>query len=350
MSVIDVRGLTVDFASRGRPKFRAVDNVSFSLAAGETLALVGESGSGKSTVVRALGQLVKPTSGEILLNGAKAPHRGRGLRDYRRQVQLVFQDPFASLNPSFTVDHHLRRPLVIHGERRDNVTAAVEQLLDTVSLVPARDMARKYPHELSGGQRQRVAIARALAPNPSVLLADEPVSMLDVSIRLGIMNLLDTMKRDRNLALLYVTHDLATARYFSTKIMVMYRGEIVEHGMADDVILRPKHPYTQLLAAAAPSRAASLRQKTNAEATTGTAPAVRERRDFAVGDGCRFRPRCPFAMDICATRPPDFSTDPGHEARCWLYDPELSKKEAATGTGIRPAVDTLGSSASGMHD
>jgi peptide/nickel transport system ATP-binding protein len=324
MTALEVIGLTVDFASRGRAKFRAVDNVSFSLVEGETLALVGESGSGKSTVVRALGQLLKPTSGEILLDGERAPRRGRGLRAYRRAVQLVFQDPFASLNPSFSVDHHLRRPLLIHGEKRANATAAVESLLNTVSLVPAGDMARKFPHELSGGQRQRVAIARALAPNPSVLLADEPVSMLDVSIRLGIMNLLDTMKRERNLALLYVTHDLATARYFSTKIMVMYRGEIVEHGMADDVILHPKHPYTQLLASAAPSRAASLRQKATKKAPA--ARVVKEQRDVEVGDGCRFRPRCPFAMEVCKTRPPDFATEPGHEARCWLYDPELMEQ------------------------
>ena len=335
MTVLEVVGLTVDFASRGRAKFRAVDNVSFSLVEGETLALVGESGSGKSTVVRALGQLLSPSSGQILLDGQPAARHGRGLRAYRRAVQLVFQDPFASLNPSFSVDHHLRRPLLIHGEKRANATSAVEALLKTVSLVPAADMARKFPHELSGGQRQRVAIARALAPNPSILLADEPVSMLDVSIRLGIMNLLDTMKRERNLALLYVTHDLATARYFSTKIMVMYRGEIVEHGMADDVILRPRHPYTQLLAAAAPSRAASLRQKGTKKPLA--ARVVKEQRDVEVGDGCRFRPRCPFAMEICKTRPPDFATEPGHEARCWLYDPDLTETPGSAAV-VQPAA------------
>ena len=318
-SVLDVRGLTVDFAGRGAKTFRAVDDVSFSLTAGETLALVGESGSGKSTVVCALGRLVKPTGGEVLINGAKAGMRGRALRNYRGQVQLVFQDPFASLNPSYSVGHHLRRPLLIHGEKRADVDEAVQRLLESVSLVPAGDMAGKFPHELSGGQRQRVAIARALAPGPSVLLADEPVSMLDVSIRLGILNLLDTMKRERNLALLYVTHDLATARHFSDKIMVMYRGEIVEHGNADDVILRPQHPYTQLLAAAAPSRAAAMRKRAGGDARA--VPKVAERRELVVGTGCRFRARCPHAMEICATRPPDFETSPGHAARCWLYDP-----------------------------
>jgi peptide/nickel transport system ATP-binding protein len=330
-STMQVKDLTVDFASRTGPKFRAVDHVSFELVAGETLALVGESGSGKSTVVRALGRLLTPTSGEILLDGEPAGTRGRRLRDYRRQVQVVFQDPFASLNPSFSIDHHLRRPLRIHGESRSGVGGAIEQLLQSVSLVPAADVARKYPHELSGGQRQRVAIARALAPNPTVLLADEPVSMLDVSIRLGILNLLDNLKRDRNLALLYVTHDLATARHFSTKIMVMYRGEIVEYGPADDVILRSAHPYTQLLAAAAPQRSATRRPVparrkalTVADLAADT-PATAERREGTVDTGCRFRLRCPHAMDICTTRPPDFAISPGHAARCWLYDPALVK-------------------------
>jgi peptide/nickel transport system ATP-binding protein len=336
MSVLDVRELTVDFSGRGPGKFRAVDHVSFSLTSGQTLALVGESGSGKSTVVRALGRLVTPTSGELLLNGRPAGRRGRKLREYRGDVQLVFQDPFASLNPSYTVGHHLRRPLLIHGEKRGHIDEAVTRLLESVSLTPARDTVGKFPHELSGGQRQRVAIARALAPDPAVLLADEPVSMLDVSIRLGILNLLDTMKRERNLALLYVTHDLATARHFSDQIMVMYRGEIVEHGSADDVILRPQHPYTQLLAAAAPSRAASLRH--HAAGTTRSVAKAAERREVAVDAGCRFRARCPHAMEICATHPPDFETSPGHTARCWLYEPSEGTAEPLKSSLTTPAV------------
>ncbi len=186
-------------------------------------------------------------------------------------------------------------------------------------------MAAKHPHELSGGQRQRVAIARALAAGPAVLLADEPVSMLDVSIRLEILNLLDRLKRDRNLALLYVTHDLATARHFSSDIMVMYRGEIVERGPADEVILRPAHPYTQLLASAAPDPAASREKLAAArrarQAARTTRPGrVAERREAALGTGCRFRARCPHAMDVCATRPPDATVGPGHRALCWLHD------------------------------
>jgi peptide/nickel transport system ATP-binding protein len=255
VTTLEVRDLVVDFRQRGSSTLRAVNNCSFRLNQGETLALVGQSGSGKSTVVRAVGQLVRPTAGTILLDGKPPGRRGRALRAYRKRVQLIFQDPFASLNPAHTVRHHLARPiLMLHGTElaRASLDEEVAGLLRTVNLTPAEEIAGKYPHELSGGQRQRVAIARSLASGPDVLLADEPVSMLDVSIRLEILNLLDRLRRERNLALLYVTHDLATARHFAARIMVMYRGEIVEQGTSDEVILRPTHPYTQLLAAAAP--------------------------------------------------------------------------------------------------
>jgi peptide/nickel transport system ATP-binding protein len=262
VNVLQVRDLTVDFRLRGGTRLRAVDHCSFELKKGETLALVGESGSGKSTVVRAVGQLVRPASGTVLLDGAPAGRHGRALRAYRKRVQLVFQDPFASLNPMHTVRYHLARPIKMlhHGHTGARLDDEIYSLLRSVNLTPPEEIARKHPHELSGGQRQRVAIARALASDPDVLLADEPVSMLDVSIRLEILNLLDRLKRERDLALLYVTHDLATARYFSSEIMVMYRGEIVESGPADDIILRPSHPYTQLLAAAAPHPGASREQ------------------------------------------------------------------------------------------
>jgi peptide/nickel transport system ATP-binding protein len=323
MSILEVRDLTVEFAQRGGPRLRAVDKVSFDLRAGETLALVGESGSGKSTVAKALCHLVTPSGGALLLGGEPAGRRGRSLRDYRSQVQLVFQDPFASLNPSFSVEHHIRRPLRISGQPRAGIDKRIEQLLQSVNLAPPRVMAKKYPHELSGGQRQRVAIARALAPDPAVMLADEPVSMLDVSIRLEILNLLDALKRDRNLALLYITHDLATARHFSARIMVMYRGEIVEQGPADEVILNPAHPYTQLLESAVPHAATTRgqlavqrRERVQERRTVSAA----ERREAAADTGCRFRGRCPHAMEICATHPPDFEVKAGHTARCWLHD------------------------------
>ena len=311
MSVLDVRELTVEFG-----RLTAVDRVSFALRQGQTLALVGESGSGKSTVVKALARLLKPTAGEIRLGDSVVR---RATRAYRRSVQVVFQDPFASLNPMHTVDHHLRRPLALHtGLRGSALTSAVHSLLDSVNLSPATDFARKYPHELSGGQRQRVAIARALAPDPDVLLADEPVSMLDVSVRLEILNLLDRLKRDRDLAMLYVTHDLATARHFAGEIMVMYRGEIIEHGPSDEVILRPAHPYTQLLAAAAPDATRTRADLAAARHARRAARAGAERREMAIGTGCRFRNRCPFAMDKCAQHPPDAEVTPGHQARCWL--------------------------------
>jgi peptide/nickel transport system ATP-binding protein len=347
MSLLEVSGLTVEFGQRGGGRFRAVDNLSFTLRAGQTLALVGESGSGKSTVVRALAQLQKRAAGEILLDGRPAARRGRGLRAYRHEVQLVFQDPFASLNPMHTVRYHLARPLQLRPDRPrgEALDRAVHDLLGSVNLTPPEEVAAKHPHELSGGQRQRVAIARALATDPGVLLADEPVSMLDVSIRLEILNLLDRLKQDRNLAMLYVTHDLATARHFSAEIMVMYRGEIVEHGPSDSVILSPAHPYTQILAGAAPdpsaaraTLAAARRQRqtirdSRASPAAQPAPAARdaEMREAALGQGCRFRARCPRAMLVCETHPPDVVTAPGHRALCWLYAP-------GAGNGPGPAA------------
>jgi peptide/nickel transport system ATP-binding protein len=335
MSVLEVRDLSVEFRRRGGAPVRAVDHLSFGLNAGQTLALVGESGSGKSTVVRAVGQLVKPSSGTILLDGRPAGRRGRALRAYRHRVQLVFQDPFASLNPIHTVRHHLARPLLLgaHPPRGAALDEAVYQLLRSVNLTPPEEVAGKHPHELSGGQRQRVAIARALATAPDVLLADEPVSMLDVSIRLEILSLLDALKRDRNLALLYVTHDLATARHFSAEIMVMYRGEIVERGPSDEVILRPAHPYTQLLASAAPDPAASRESLAAARRARQAARAARpgreaEWREALAGAGCRFRARCPHAMEVCATRPPEAAVGPAHRVLCWLHDTAASSSQA----------------------
>ena len=323
MSVLEVRDLTVEYRQRGGARFRAVDGLSFALQEGQTLALVGESGSGKSTVVRAIARLVKPTAGEILLDGRPAARHGAALRAYRHRVQMIFQDPFASLNPMHTVAHHLRRPLQLsqrhlHGAALDAATA---DLLRSVNLTPPDEIAGKHPHELSGGQRQRVAIARALATDPDVLLADEPVSMLDVSIRLEILNLLDRLKADRNLALLYVTHDLATARHFSSEIVVMYRGEIVERGPSDEVILHPSHPYTQILSRAAPDPTASRAALAAARAKRQSARAARtaEEREADLGTGCRFRTRCPFATDICTRNPDDMDVSPGHQARCWLY-------------------------------
>lgn len=269
MTTLEFRNVFKRYKVRGGWRSKelvAVNDVSFTLESGKTVALVGQSGSGKSTIAKLLLQLERPSAGEILLDGKPVRGRGRGLRDYRHQVQMVFQDPFASLNPYHSVAHHLARPLKLHGRGStgSELEAGVARLLERVRLTPAEEFAAKHPHELSGGQRQRVAIARALAPEPSMLIADEPVSMLDVSIRLGVLNLLSALQREENLGVLYITHDLATARHFSDEILVMYRGEIVERGPADDVILNPQHEYTKLLAAAAPNPELRLQQLSGA--------------------------------------------------------------------------------------
>ncbi|MET4780430.1 ATP-binding cassette domain-containing protein [Glaciihabitans sp. UYNi722] len=257
MTTLEVTDLSKNYRLRAGTKstlLRAVKDVNFTLEPGRTIALVGQSGSGKSTVARMIAQLEAPTSGDILLNGKSFARHGRGLREYRDEVQMVFQDPFASLNPFHTIEHHLARPLLLHGKASGKleVRQKVRELLERVNLEPADDFIDRRPHELSGGQRQRVAIARALAPGPNVLIADEPVSMLDVSVRLGVLNLLARLQREENLAVLYITHDLATARHFSDEILVMYQGEVVERGPADDVILNPQADFTKQLAAAAP--------------------------------------------------------------------------------------------------
>jgi peptide/nickel transport system ATP-binding protein len=258
MTILEARSLGKDYRLRHgfrTTNLRAVDDVSFTLDPGRTVALVGQSGSGKSTIAKLLLQLERPTSGVILLDGQPVRRRGAGLTSYRRTVQMVFQDPYASLNPYHTVEHHLARPLRLHHHdlAGADIHRCVLRLLERVRLTPAENVARRRPHELSGGQRQRVAIARALAPGPGILIADEPVSMLDVSIRLGVLNLLATLQREEELGVLYITHDLATARHFSDEILVMYRGRIVERGPADDVILNPQHEYTRTLAEAAPN-------------------------------------------------------------------------------------------------
>jgi peptide/nickel transport system ATP-binding protein len=317
MTVLEVQHLSKTFVihdRRRRRTLRAVDDVSFVLRSGSTVALVGESGSGKSTITRMLARLTRPTSGEIRLDGEPVRHGPRAVRHYRGEVQMIFQDPFGSLNPIHTVGYHLRRPLVVHG--RYAGPPSVFELLERVNLTPPSQIAAKYPHELSGGQRQRVAIARALAPRPRVLLADEPVSMLDVSIRLDILNLVDRLKREEDLAVLYVTHDLATARHYATSVMVLYRGQVVESGPSDEVILRPAHPYTHLLASAAPDPAAKR------TAPPGGLRALRGDQQ-ADDTGCLFRTRCPHAMDVCRQQVPVFDVAAGHTARCWLHDPAV---------------------------
>jgi peptide/nickel transport system ATP-binding protein len=294
---------------------RAVEDVNLTLRSGTVTAVVGESGSGKSTLARMLARLIKPTSGEVLLDGKPAPAGGR---EYSRRVQLVLQDPFASLNPIHGLRYTLGRPLKIHGTAGADADAAIKELLQRVALTPADQFIEKLPHELSGGQRQRVAIARALAAEPRVLLADEPVSMLDVSIRLGVLNLLAELRDRERLAILYVTHDIASARYLADTIAVMYAGRVVEQGPALHLTNHPQHPYTQLLLSAAPD---PDRAEAPSLAGAGTPPSL-----VNPPSGCRFHPRCPFAMAKCAEQvPPAFPVGGGQTSACWLHE------DAATG-------------------
>ena len=321
---LEVRDLTKRFpVSTGfvgrRGSVHAVDDVSFTLRRGRVTALVGESGSGKSTVARLVSRLYKPTSGTIFF-GDQDVARDRSKRSilrYRSQVQMIFQDPFGSLNPAKTIRHHIERPLRIHEiVGRAEIDDRVHELLRTVGLVPPEYVAAKYPHELSGGQRQRVAIARTLAVEPTVLLADEPTSMLDVSIRIGILNLMLKLKEERRIAFLYVTHDLASARYVADDIMVMYAGQIVEQGPVEQVLAEPLHPYTQLLLSAVPDPGTGLAAK-RVEARKGHASAAVD-----PPAGCRFAERCPLAIDVCSrVTPPLVEAAPAQSARCHVNAP-----------------------------
>lgn len=256
--IIQVKNVVKEFTVGGglgkEEIFRALHGVSFDLYAGKTLALVGESGCGKSTCARLMTKVYPATEGEILFNGQDiSTHKSRKeILDYRSKVQMVFQDPFGSLNPTHTIEHHLTRPLKIHKQvdSKQALESRLKELLDLVEL-PIETLA-KYPHELSGGQRQRVNLARALGVGAQVILADEPTSMLDVSIRLGVLNLMQRMKKELGIGFLYITHDLATAHYIAEETAVMYKGQIVEWGSTQSILTNPQHPYTKLLISAVP--------------------------------------------------------------------------------------------------
>jgi peptide/nickel transport system ATP-binding protein len=308
--------LSKDFKLGHGQTLRAVRDVSFNLYSGAVVALVGESGSGKSTAARMLAGQERVTSGSIKLSGEPV-HVGthRAFRQYKSQVQYVFQDPFASLNPVHTVRYHLERPVRLH-QPGVAVDPALDALMDQVRLTPARQFLDKYPHELSGGQRQRVSFARALAAKPNVLLADEPVSMLDVSIRLEMLALLNDLRERLRLALLYITHDIASARYFADEILVMYAGRIVERGPAEEITQQPKHPYTQLLIASAPDP--------DNLGSTLRAGAQRDPRKAVEGipaQGCPFSPRCPLAYDRCRAEDPALiQLSDTRSAACWRLE------------------------------
>ena len=289
---------------------RAVDGVSFEVRAGETLALVGESGCGKSTLGRLALRLIEPSAGRVRFEGQDLATLGpKQLRAFRARAQLIFQDPYASLNPRMTVGDTLAEPLALHTDLAPaGARARVAELLETVGL--ARAHARRYPHEFSGGQRQRIAIARALAPQPRLIVADEPVSALDVSVRAQVLNLLTDLQQRFGLAYLFISHDLAVVRHIATRVAVMYLGRIVETAPVEQLFAAPRHPYTQALLSAIPRPQVSGRRERLI--LPGDPPSP-----LAPPPGCHLHPRCAHATEICATTAPELASDgAGHATAC----------------------------------
>jgi peptide/nickel transport system ATP-binding protein len=284
-----------------RQTLHAVDDVDLTIGRGQIVALVGESGSGKSTIARMLALVYKPTRGEIWFEGKPLSRlRGRSSRlAYSGDVPMVFQDPYSSLNPAYRISHGIARGLKLH---RGDLSAAerrgeLNRVLEAVGLVPVSDTRRRFPYELSGGQRQRVGFAQALALKPKLIVADEPVSMLDVSIRVGVLNLMSELREHEGVSFLYITHDVASARYLADRVLVMYAGHLVEEGPTDDVLHEPKHPYTQLLLSAVPDPRAELGLADAGD--IGEPPKVIDPKP-----GCRFRARCPLAISRCESETP----------------------------------------------
>jgi peptide/nickel transport system ATP-binding protein len=333
--LLEARGLTRHFKVGGaiaRKTLHAVDDANFTIGEREIVALVGESGSGKSTVARLLARVYKPTAGEIFYQGRplSSLRSRKDLLAYRSDVPMVFQDPFASLNPAYRVSHGILRGLALHrpdiprGERR----AEAERIVARLGLDSAGDVLDRYPYELSGGQRQRIGFAQALAYRPKLIVADEPVSMLDVSVRIGLLNLMAALRDEQGVSLLYITHDIASARYVADRIMVMYAGHLVETGPVEDVLQAPKHPYTRLLLDAVPDPRAPLSADLTAD--KGEPPRVVD-----PSPGCRFRWRCPLAVETCDRITPELvELAPRHAAACHVAAAAEGRGEVAvSGSG-----------------
>jgi peptide/nickel transport system ATP-binding protein len=315
--LLHTEGLTKHFRigrTLSRSTLHAVDDVSISIGERQIVALAGESGSGKSTVARLLAKLYKPTAGEIYFQGrpVSAIRSRRDVLRYRGDVPMVFQDPFASINPVFRVSHGVMRSLKLHRpelsahQRRDEA----ERVFEAVGLTPAAEVLQRFPHELSGGQRQRVGFAQALALRPKLILADEPVSMLDVSIRIGLLNLMAQLRDEQGVSILYITHDIASARYVADRLIIMYAARIAEQGPTEELLSSPRHPYTQLLLSAVPDPRVPM--TVGAGTDRGEPPRV-----IDPTPGCRFRWRCPLAIDECEQVTPELSElAPDHDAAC----------------------------------
>lgn len=302
---------------------RAVDGISFDVREGETLGIVGESGCGKSTTVRSIAQLYRPTAGQVLFEGQNlCEAKEKALALARRNIQMIFQDPYASLDPRMTVRSIISEPLEIYNKRglldtkltSLEIEDQVEKLMERVGLNKA--FKNRYPHEFSGGQRQRIGIARALALNPKIILADEPVSALDVSIQAQILNLLNELQKELNLTYIFIAHDLAVIQHISTRVAVMYLGKIVELANAADLYENPAHPYTQALLSAAPIPDPEIERKRQRIILTGDVPSPDKKQE-----GCYFQARCPKRMPWCTCHvPPTFDLGNDHKVACWLYD------------------------------
>jgi len=318
-NILDVRGLFKYFPvrqsilRRADNFVKAIDDVTFTLKRGEVLAVVGESGCGKTTIARTLIGLEEPTRGTILFND-RAVGQGLSLKQLRRHAQMIFQDPYESLDPRSSIYEIVEEPLVVHkiGRTPDERRAMVEAALEDAGLRPAEDYFKRYPHELSGGQRQRVVIASAMVLEPELLIADEPVSMLDVSIRAEILNLLRELRQKRGISIVFITHDLSTVAYFADRIAVMYLGRIVETGMTNEVLRSPRHPYTRALLSVVPVPNPRLRRER--VILQGETPNAAD-----IPSGCRFHPRCPVAVSECKlTDPPSVQVSETHKAACLL--------------------------------